>query len=805
MNVPASWLAELVPDLPDVARLTDLLPGLGLGVEAVHELPAAPAGVVVARIVEAEPIRGSDHLTMTVVDDGTTRRTVVCGAPNAEVGVVSALALPGAVLPSADEPGGEMTVQRREVLGVVSDGILCSPKELGVYDHAGGLITFADDVPLGTELSAAWPAETVLELELTPNRADAFGMLGVARDLAAKLDRPLRHPAEHDAPGDEQGDDDLTVEIEDAAGCPQLVLQRIDGLEVGPSPVWLQRRLAALGLRPRNNVVDVTNYVTYELGQPSHAYDRRVLEGGVLQVRRARPGEEVELLDGERYELDPADLVIATRAQTPHGSKAVGLAGVMGGLHDSVRSDTSSVALEVAHFDPVSVRKTAKRHGLHTDAHLRFERGVDPALPPRAAAHCARLIAEVGGGTVHPATSRVGGSGPRAAIAFRPSRVEFVMAFDVPAALQRRYLEALGCTVRESVRGSVRESVRASAREEGPDVWTVQPPSWRFDLKIEEDLIEEVARLHGYEHIGATRPDLAFAPPRTDPTHRALRDELAAAGLQETIAYVFTGDEELARARAPEARVRLSNPQGVERSRLRTALHPGLLAAAATNRAEPGLALFEIGRAFLEREEERLGVVLSGAWERGGWRDGSAVDLWRLKGLLETLADRRRVEMTFRPALPDEAPMLHPGAAAIVVWNGREIGVAGRIHPEVAGAYELPETYLAEVALPLEARRLTVGEVPRQPYAERDLAIVAPDDVPYAELQRIVVGAAGELLVEAFPFDVYRGPPLPDDQRSVAVRMRWRHPARALRDEEVDARLSDVIAAVREAGYGIRG
>jgi len=793
VNVPVSWLAELVEELPDAARLSDLLPGLGLGVEAVHELPAAPAGVVVARIVEAEPIVGSDHLTMTVVDDGTTRRTVVCGAPNAQVGVVSALALPGAVLPSTGEPGTEMTVQRREVLGVLSDGMLCSPRELGVYDYAGGLITFADDLPLGTELSAAWPAETVLELELTPNRADAFGMLGVARDLAAKLNVPLRHPAERDAPGDEEADDGLTVEIEDAAGCPHLVLQRIDGLTIGPSPVWLQRRLAALGLRPRNNVVDVTNYVTYELGQPSHAYDRRVLEGGVLQVRRARPGEGAELLDGERYELDPADLVIATRAQGGHGSKAVGLAGVMGGLHDSVRADTSSVALEVAHFDPVSVRKTAKRHGLHTDAHLRFERGVDPALPPRAAAHCARLIAEVGGGTVHPATSRAGGSGPRAAIAFRPSRVEFLMAFDVPVALQRRYLGALGCTVHET------------AREEGPDAWTVQPPSWRFDLKIEEDLIEEVARLHGYEHIGATRPDLAFAPPRTDPTHRALRDELAAAGLQETIAYVFTGDDELARARAPEARVRLSNPQGVERSRLRTALHPGLLAAAATNRAEAGLALFEIGRAFLEREEERLGVVLSGAWERGGWRDGTAVDLWRLKGLLETLADRRRVGMTFRPALSEEAPMLHPGAAAIVVWDGREIGVAGRVHPEVADAYELPETYLAEVALPLAAQRLTVGEVPRQPYAERDLAIVAGDDVPYAQLERTVVDAAGELLVEAFPFDVYRGAPLPDDQRSVAVRMRWRHPARALRDEEVDARLNDVIAAVRAAGYGIRG
>jgi phenylalanyl-tRNA synthetase beta chain len=447
------------------------------------------------------------------------------------------------------------------------------------------------------------------------------------------------------------------------------------------------------------------------------------------------------------------------------------------------------VALEVAHFDPVRVRKTAKRHGLHTDAHLRFERGVDPALPPRAAAHCARLIAEVAGGTVHPATSRAGGARPRPEVAFRPSRVAFLMAFDVPAQRQRRYLEALGCGV----------------REEGDDAWRVRPPSWRFDLSIEEDLIEEVARLHGYEHVGATRPDLPFVPPRTDPTHRELRGELAAAGLQETIAYVFTGEAELARARAPEPRVRLANPQGVERACLRTALHPGLLAAAASNRAEPGLALFEIGRAFLDEEEERLGVLLSGAWERGVWREGSRVDLWRLKGLLEGLATRRRSELALRPALADEAPMLHPGVAAVVRWNEREIGVAGRLHPEVAAGYELPETYLAEVSLPLEARRLAVGEVPRQPYAERDLAIVAPHDLPYARLRTLVTRAAGERLVDAFPFDVYEGAPLTEDQRSVAIRLRWRHPARALRDEEVDAWLDEVIEAVRAAGYDIRG
>ncbi len=782
MNVPYGWLRELVEGLPDPTATAELLDGLGLAVEEVREHPGAPAGVVVAEIVRAEPIEGSDHLLRTVVRDGDGERTVVCGAPNAVAGVRTALALPGTRLPALGA-----TVEDREMLGVPSEGMLCSPKELGLYDHAGGLLVLGEDAPLGADLSELWPAETVLELELTPNRADAFGLLGVARDLAAKLGTTVHDPAAGLATGDPTGDDGLVAQVEDADGCPHLVVRRIDGVRVVPSPVWLQRRLAALGLRPRNAAVDATNYVTYELGQPSHAYDRRVLCGGVLQVRSARAGESVTLLDGEAYALDAADLTIATLGGDD-GSTAIGLAGVMGGLRDSVEADTTSIALEVAHFDPVRIRTTAKRHGLHTDAHLRFERGVDPALPPRAAARCAGLIADLTGGAVHGAVTVAGGASPRPEIAFRPERVGFLMGFDVPEGDQERYLTALGCTV---------------ARGEG-DAWTVRPPSWRFDLSIEEDLIEEVARLHGYEHIGRTRPDLPFTPPRTDPTHRALRDELAAAGLTETIAYVFTGDEELARARAPRAVVGLANPQGIERSKLRTALHPGLLAAAATNRDAPGLALFEIGRVFLEPERERLGLLASGAWERGGWREGTTVDLWRLKGLLEGVAARRRATLAFRPAEAEEAPMLHPGLAAVVTWDGAEVGVAGRLHPEVQDAYELPETYLAELDLPLAATRLTVETVPRQPYAERDLAVLAPATVPYAEIDGVVRRAAGGLLVEAFPFDVYAGAPLDEGIRSVAVRMRWRHDDRALRDAEVDTLLEAVVKAVRARGWTIR-
>lgn len=794
MRVPLDWLQTFFQDaLPATDRLVELLDGLGLAVELVEELPAAPGNVVVAEIRTLAPVEGSDHLQQVVAFDGRREVQVVCGAPNARVGMRSALAHPGALL-----PGVGLEVRERDMLGVASRGVLASPKELGLYDAAGGLIAFGADVPLGTALADVWPATTVIELELTPNRADAFSLLGVARDLSAKLGLPLLHPSDGLDPGDASLDDDLELEIEDSVGAPRFTLRAIEGVTVAPSPVWLQRRLAALGLRPRNNVVDVTNYVTFELGQPSHAYDKRVLgqhPGGagtsvaangpaVLQVRRAKPGERVALLNEETIDLDPDDLVIATPG-LDGASRAIGLAGVMGGLHDSVVADTRDVALEVAAFEPVTVRRSARRHKLVTDARIRFERGVDPNLQPRASARAAALIQELAGGRVHPGLSAFGSHLTRPSIAFRPSRVHFLMDVDVAPAEQRRYLEALGCDVDES----------------GADEWRVTPPSWRFDMTLEEDVVEEVGRLHGYEHIGTSVPAMAFVPPAGDPTHRVLRARLAAMGLQETMTYVFTGEGELARAAAPAPVVRLQDPQGVERSVLRTALYPGLLAAAQLNRFADALALFEVGHVFLSEEEERVAVLLRGPRTVGGWRPDQPTDFFVLKGLLEHLAALDRAELEVEPA---PAPQLHPGVAARVRWNGEEVGFAGRLHPEVAARYELPETYLAELRLPLAGRRIRFDEIARQPHAERDLAVIAPDDVGYAALAALCRAAAGDRLVSLAPFDVYQGEQLPTGMRSVALRFRFRHPERALTDDEVDGVMRNVIQAVRSAGYDIR-
>ena len=792
MNVPLSWLEDLLPELPDklndirgdessLDALTDLLNSMGLAVERAFELPGPPAGVVVARIESVSKVEGSDHLLHTEVNDGTKRYSVVTGAPNTEVGLLTALAKPG-----TDLPGAGFTVSVREMAGVQSEGVLCSPRELGLYDYGGGLIVFGEDAPVGTELSELWAAETVLELELTPNRADAFSVLGVARDVAAKLELELKNPAEGLEPGDPSQGDGLTVEVEEREGCPRFTLRRIDDLSVTPSPVWLQRRLASLGLRPRNNVVDVTNYVTFELGQPSHAYDCADLTDGTIVVRRAEAGETLIALNEASLEFSADDLLITTPAEGS-STQPIGVAGVIGGLHHSVKPSTQNVALEVAHFDPVTIRKAAKRLGLSTDAHYRFERGVDPNLPPSASARAAHLIAELGGGTLHPGLTDVGGDAPLREVTFRPSRVAFLMALDVPLAAQRAYLERLGCEVEIT----------------GEDEWRVTVPSWRFDLTIEEDLTEEVSRLHGYEHIPETIPAMHFVPEPRDDIQRSLRSLLVGLGLQETITYIFSSDAELARAAAPEAEVRLLNPQGDERSVLRTALYPGLLAAARTNRSAERLALFEVGRVFgaKEQEKERLSLLVRGPWVAGGWLRGQETDFFTFKGVLEKLAGLMGAAVNLQA---EPHPALHPGISATVYWNGHRVGFAGRVHPEVAAHYDLPETYLAELDLPLSASPITFRDPPRQPFAERDLAVIAPQGVTYERLAELAKAAGGEWLETLAPFDVYEGDPVPAGARSVALRLRFRHPERALRDEEVDAYMTNIISAFAQERYTIR-
>ena len=784
MNVPYSWLKELVPAAPSATELADLLPQIGLGVEAIHDLSAPPAGVVIAKVESVDFVEKSDHLKACVVSDGSETYSVVCGAPNVRAGMLSALAKPGVHL-----VGAGFTVEKRSMMGVASEGVLCSPKELELYDYGGGLIEFGDDAELGKDLSSYWLSEQVLELEITPNRADAFSLLGVARDLAAKLGVAFVHPAEGIELGDDSLDDGMTVKIdnvkrEDRDGCPRFTLRLIDGVTVKPSPIWLQRRLAALGLRPRNNIVDVTNFVTFELGHPSHAYDKDNVVDDTIIVRMATKGEKVITLTEQEVELSDQDIVI-TMPNNEGDTTPIGIAGVIGGLHDSINLNTTSVALEAAHWDPVSIRKTAKRHGIFTDAHYRYERGVDPNLSRKASARAAQLIADLSGGTVHAAVTDVGSDAPLNQVAFRPSRVEFLMALEVPLEQQRIYLEALGCKV----------------EERGDDDWLITAPSWRFDLAIEEDIIEEVSRLHGYEHVAETVPNMHFIPEGIDSTYRHLRDRLVGLGLSETMTYIFTSDTELEKVKAPEAVVRLANPQGVERSVLRTVLYPGLIEAAATNQKQSGLAVFEIGHVFNEEETERLSLLMQGEWVSANWQAAQKVDFYVFKGLLEKLASSLAVDFRLEPEVVD---YLHPGVSAAVVWQGKKIGFMGRLHPEIEARFGLKDVFIAELDMPLGFGALTFKDYARQPHAERDIAAVVPKDMTYAGLAAIVTANAGERLESVSAFDIYEGKPIPEGHKSMALRLWFRHEERALNDAEVDSYMENVISSLKQAGYAIR-
>ncbi len=784
MNVPYSWLKEFLPDLPDITKVTELLAGLGLSVESVTELNAPPKDVVVVEVVSNQKIENSEHLQKTEVTDGTTTYQVVCGAPNVNVGMRTALAKVGVTL-----PGAGFTVAKREIQGVESNGMLCSPKELELYDYGGGLIEFGDDVLIGTELASVWAAETVIELEITPNRADAFSMLGVARDLAAKLGVTYQLPDIKRA--DATLDDGLTVNVEDSKGCPRFTLQRIDNISVKPSPVWLQRRLASVGLRPRNNIVDVTNYVTFELGHPSHAFDLDKLVDNTVVVRHAKLGETLVALNDQKIDLIEEDLIISTLTERGgKETKPVGVAGVIGGADDSISANTKHVALEAAHWNPSMVRKTAKRHGLATDAHYRYERGVDPNLSPLAVARGAQLIAELGGGTVHAGYTDVGGDQLLKEVMFRPSRVKFLMGFEVDSKTQQQYLERLGCTV----------SVE-SGNVKSDDTWTVTVPSWRFDLAIEEDLVEEVGRLHGYEHISETIPAMQFVPDLNDVTHRQLRYLLANIGFQEILSYVFTSDAELAKSNAPAPNARLVSPQGLERSVLRTALYSSLIGAATLNHMLPSLAMFEIGRVFNDTETERLAFLIRGPLARGGWQADQKTDFFVVKGLLEKLAGSLGAIVSLEPR---EVSYLHPGVSAAVLWNGQDIGMVGQLHPEIAARYELETTYIAELTLPLPKSPIKFTDIVRQPHAERDIAVIVPKDVTYASLEALVTQAAGDRLESVRPFDVYQGAPIPEDKKSLALRLWFRHPERALREDELEGFMGNIISVLTQTGYAVR-
>ena len=777
MLVPYSWLREFVEIDAPPRELAHRLTMAGLEVEGLEEGLPCLERVVVARVVETAPHPSREGLRVCKVEAGGEPIQVVCGAPNVRPGLLTALALPGAEL-----VGG--TVRSCAVHGVESQGMLCSAAELLLGDDNSGILDLANGEPGAPLARAAGLEEWIFEIGITPNRSDCLSVLGVAREAATLYHRPLIPPKTGPMAW---GDGGFPVTIEAPDLCRRYCAAVIRGVEVGPSPVWLQQRLHAAGIRPINNVVDVTNYVMVELGQPLHAFDLETLQGGRIVVRRAREGEVITTLDGRERRLSPSMLVIAD-ARRP-----VAVAGVMGGGETEVTQATTSILLESAWFTPAQIRRTAKGLKLPTEASYRFERGIDPEMTPRALARAAELMAELTGGSVEtPWTDCYPEPWTPRRVSVRPERIEALLGAPCPREEVRSIFTSLGFVVEE--------------KGDGPLELTV--PSWRWDVGQEADLVEEVARIKGYDSIPTTIPRAAChqeGPDNSAWFERKLKTLAASLGLREVISYSFVAPRELEALGLREGDhrcswVRLQNPLTEEQSVMRTHLLPGLLQVVSRNiaRRSPSLRLFELGRVFLERgghelplEETRLAALVTGRRFPLSWAwPQEDVDLFDIKGVVEVLLHRLGIEgVSFRPSTPDD-PYYLPGASAEVRVGDLLVGTVGAVSPKVLEAWEIEQEVFAcdlsvERLLGLYRPIPRFRPLPEFPAMERDIAVVVDDGVKAGEIEAHIAASSTPFLEEFRIFDCYRGRPIPPGKKSIAIRFRYRAQDRTLTEEEL--------------------
>jgi phenylalanyl-tRNA synthetase beta chain len=785
MRVSCEWLCDLagLRDIP-AHQVADVLTMAGWEVDEV--VPIDLSGLLVGRIVSQEPHPASRKpLWVHQVDLGDHVRQIVAGADNARPGTLVPVALPGTTVPNGTVVGD------RQIAGVDARGMLCSGSELLIDDDHDGILLLDSGQP-GQRLDEIIPSDAVLEVEVTPNRPDCLGHLGLARELAAALGRGLGRDFMPMFTGgvEPPGTDLVEVAIEAPDLCRRYIGAPITGVQIGPSPRWLRRRLFVTGVRPINNVVDVTNYVALEYGQPLHAFDLAKLGGRRIVVRRARPGERLLCLDGETRGLDAGMLVIAD-AERP-----VALAGIIGGQETAVTAGTTDLLLEAANFDGVSVRATSRALRLRTEASARLEKGLSPELAQAGARRAAMLLAELAGGRVHVGWADVY---PRpqepARVRFRPGQVDAVLGVHVPLQEMEAILRRLDFQVRVDDDGE----------------WDVLPPVYRLDVAIPEDVAEEVGRMHGYEKVPPTLPGARRARwvPAAPGLERRLDDPrhaLTGAGWTEVVTPALVSGALLDRLEIGEGAMRLVNPVADDQDSMRTSLIPSLLRVAAHNRnhGRAAVSIFEMARVYLRSaaapggqpdEPVRLGAVRTGL----AGSEAGRVAFLELKGALERALDALApVEVSYERA---EATLFHPGRCARVLVCGRPVGHVGELHPTVPPVFDLDGRVVA-VELDLEpvlafdlARR--ARPITRYPAVNRDLGVVVAEDVPAGELLRTIGEAGGELLESATAFDEYRGSQVPEGRKSIAFALTFRGADRTLTDAEVDAQLEKTRSALR--------
>ncbi len=789
MRVPLSWLRDFV-DVPWSGReLGSRLTMAGFELEAIEAAAPPFSGVVVAEIVEAVRHPQADKLQVCKVKTvGTELLQIVCGAANARVGLKTALATVGAKLP------GDKVITAAKLRGVESFGMLCSARELGLADTSEGIVELPADAPVGQDLRAYMQLDDeILELNVTPNRGDVMSILGVAREVAALTRDSVKMPVPANALALK---DTYPVRLVAPQGCPKFTCRIIRGIDnTRPSPLWLRERLRRAGLRPISPVVDITQYVMLELGQPMHAYDLDKLQGG-LEARWAKAGEKTTLLDGKEILLAPDVLVIAD------GSGPVGLAGVMGGLASSCTATTTNILLEAAFFTPAAIAGRGRRYGLVTDAGQRFERGVDPQHQERAMNHAAGLLIGIAGGKDGPlhVVQESDLLPKRLEVELRRERIGKLLGTQIADNDVKLTLESLG--------------MRVLAEEDG---WLVTPPSHRFDINIEPDLIEELARIVGFEAINeadAIARQVVRAMPEEAPVEQQALEILATRGYQEAINYAFV-DPALQNKLFPGIETpKLAKPISAEMSVMRVSLWPGLIKAATENlrRQQDRIRLFEHGARFEPLasgggETDLIAGIAIGARRPEQWgAKPTPVDFYDVKQDLEALFARTGAPDEFG-YIADSLSCLHPGRSARITRRGKTIGWIGELHPQLVQEFDFtyaPILFEIEYAAALSAKMPRFEEISRFPRVRRDLAVVVDEKVSLRQLHERVTFAASSLLRDVRVFDVFRGPGIETGRKSVALGLIFQDNSRTLADEDADRLLAAIradLSATLGAGF----
>lgn len=783
MKLPMSWLSDYM-DMTGITpkEYSDKMTMSGSKVEGVENLGAELDKVVAGKVLTCEDHPDSDHLHVCTVDAGTGEvLQIVCGAPNVKEGIIVPVALHGSTLP------GGVKIKKGKLRGVVSNGMLCAHDELGIsegllgYEPEYGILILPDDTPIGTDIKDIFGLnDNVVEFEITSNRPDCFSVIGLARESALTFDRKFTIPEIKFNENGENIKDSISVEVLDKDKCQRYCAKMVKNVKIGPSPKWMRERLNACGVRSINNIVDITNYVLLEYGQPMHAFDLRDIRGNKIIVRRAEDGETIKTLDEKDRTLTNDDLVIAD------GERAVAIAGVMGGFNSEVKDDTTTVVFESATFDGASVRLTAQRAGLRTEASSRYEKGLDYNNTVPAVERACQLVEELGCGEVCGGIIDVMGNvTKKEPLPFRPEKINKFLGTDIPAEDMIKYFNALEIEV-------------------DTDKMTVTPPTFRPDLEGEADIAEEVARFYGYDKIPTTllSGEATLGGKNAD---QRLNDKinqiLCAEGMNEIYTMTFVSPSYFEKINLPSDSpfrnvVKITNPLGEDTSVMRTSTIPSMMEILSRNYnyRNPDARLFELGKIFLPKDGEKLPdepvIITLGMY-------GADEDFFTLKGTVETLLDELHVKNVEFTAVTDEMTY-HPGRTAKVTSNGISLGIIGEIHPSVSKKYDIDvPCYMAELSF--DAVKCAINDdikykpLPKFPAVTRDIAMLVDKDVAVARIEEIIKSTSGKILEEVKLFDVYEGEQIPENKKSVAYSAVFRAPDRSLTGEEVQEVFDKVL------------